>query len=202
MSKLKNLFQFLAGNKNKYKPCILTKKQTDGLLTSEIIEMYEPAIKNPGVIIPLVETRAMKTLISIEDTAKLKQSLRYVWCDGFESAVWEPRNCKYLGIRLTDGLILHESKDYTWGEYIIKFRDKCQARFLQKHELMLLNLVWDEVSSMRKKAEDVPLPTVQAPYWIETPENKMYRYNFASRSGELLSHSTESYAHLLLAVIN
>jgi len=187
------------------KPCILSKEQTCGMLESQIVEIYQPALIQEGVHIPLAEAKPVNFPLSEQEIAKLKQKLCYVWCDGYESKIWRPRNCKYLGIRISDSFILHEtllSSTWEWGVYL--FKKRCQARKLSLDELRLLDLVWDEVSAMRVTAEDVPLPKDKKIFWIQaTPRgNSILADDWADRSGKLYSRPSEGYATLLLAVRN
>lgn len=209
MNMLKQMFRGVFGTqgrqKNRFKPCILSKRQTAGMrLDSEIAEIYEPALVNSGVKIPLSEPQVYDFPLSAKEIAELKIGLRYVWCDGYESEVWAPRHCKYLGIRLSESFILHETYvQSTWSHGVALFKQKCHARKLSLDEFKLLNLVWDTVSYMRLRAEDAPLPKRATRFWIQPADAKRYwADDWADRYGNTYSHPTEASACLLLAVQN
>lgn len=187
------------------RPCVLTREQTNGLLERDVLKMYEPALKHEGVKINLVENERLDLPTTVSAIANRMNNLGYVWCDGYEAQDWEERNCKYLGIRITPGFVLHETLvRQTWEEYICQWCDKCQARFLTREELVLLGMLWSEVSNMRKVAGDTPLPPQNAvdPYWIKCPEDKLQPHKFCTLKGEIRQKHTESEACLLLAVVN
>ncbi len=189
-------------SKKDNKPCIMTLAQTRGLSESEIIKQYKPALIHSKVHIPLEIPEAIKFPLSTEEINTIKNNLRYVWCDGYEDTKWMPRQCKYLGIRLSKSFILHETVcDSTWQWGVHLLTKKCKARRIKLDELRLLDLVWDEVSNMRVKAEDAPLPT-ETTFWIEKVNIKNSQYDWANRKGDIYQHPTEGRACLLLAVQN
>jgi len=129
----------------------------------------------------------------------LQEKLRYVWCDGFESRDWQERSCKYLGIRLTDNFILHESlSENAYGEYAIKFAQKCRARKLWHSEFLLLRKVWNTVSQMRVSAHDTPLPKNNV--WIFHFDGDGKRCLCSYKTGELIDCKDSTSGTLLLAV--
>jgi len=208
MKQLKKFLSFLTVRKRGQKPssanmpCIIPKEMSTRMSETEIIEIYKPAFRQAGVVIPLAEPKPVQFPLSEEEIQKLKAGLRYVWCDGYEASEWCVRDCKYLGIRITDSFILHETVVFTWEDAYHRWVKKCRARLLRREEIMLLNLVWDEVSAMRVKAWDVPLPKRHR-FWIQKDysENK-YGKDHATCFGQLLSRDTETHASLLMAVTN
>ena len=205
MNKLKKFWLKLTrGQKpqRKYMPCILPAEMHKRKSEYEIIEIYEPAFREPEVIIPLAESKPISFPLSDEDVAKLKSNLRDVWCDGYESAKWMIRDCKYLGIRITDSFILHETVIYTWEDCYHLWVKRCRARLLRREEIMLLDFVWNEVSAMREKAWDVPLPKDYR-FWIQKdcPRGEWGR-DQVNRQGDILRRDTETFARLLMAVTN
>lgn len=213
MSRFEKIRQFLFGKRGEKKPqvkpskpkpkstkpCILTEEQCSGKGTSDIIKIYEPAFKEEGVHIPLAEPQPVHFPLSDEEKARLKAGLRYVWCDGFEAAEWRPRGCKYLGIRITDSFVLHETIVTTWEAFVNPWQEKCKARRITLDELRLLDAVWDEVSEMRIKAGDVALKS-RYRFWFQEDEGQYFV--LATRKGKVDHRYTEESAHLLMAVIN
>ena len=184
------------------KPCILTKEQTAGMLTNEVVKIYEPALIAPNVVIPLKEPQEISFPLSENEIKELKKNLRYVWCDGYEAKDWTFRNCKYLGIRISDSFILHETLCHAEWEYGVSlFRQKCHARLLFCDELRLLDLVWDEVSAMRVVAEDTPLPYDAKVFWVQECKDDACK-DWADRNGKYYSRPSEGCATLLFAVMN
>ncbi len=183
-------------------PCILSAEIHKRKSEYEIMEIYKPAFREAGVVIPLAEPKQISFPLSAEEVASLKAGLRYVWCDGYESAEWKARDCKYLGIRITDSFILHETVIYTWEDCYHRWVKRCRARLLHREEIMLLDLVWNEVSAMRVKAWDAPLPN-NSRFWIQKdcPQGTWGR-DHVNRKGDLLRRDTETFARLLMAVTN
>lgn len=183
-----------APSKKSTKPCILY-----GFYGKAALNAYEPAFREPGVIIPLAEPKPVPFPLTKEDIAKLKAGLRYVWCDGFEATEWQPRNCKYLGIRITDSFVLHETLiSPEWG-HTRQWVEKCRARRITIDEVRLVLALENEISAMRVEAEDVPLPG-DSRFWIQTPEDCHFVH--AGRDGKLHHRNSEDSAALLLAVTN
>ena len=184
----------------KYYPCILTEADTRGLRERDVVKIYSPALVDEGVVIRLSQKKSVPKIKTPEALQKLKMGLRYVWCDGFESKEWQDRRCKYLGIRLTESLILHESMiKNTWDDTVMLWLNKCQARFLTYDEFMLVTKVWDEISYMRKKAHDTKLYESWA-YWFDEKASGCIGDKFVNKEGKVFHHSTESTACLLMAV--
>ena len=184
----------------KYYPCILTEADTRGLRERDVVKIYSPALVDEGVVIRLSQKKSVPKIKTPEALQKLKMGLRYVWCDGFESKEWQDRRCKYLGIRLTESLILHESMiKSTWDDTVMLWLNKCQARFLTYDEFMLVTKVWDEISYMRKKAHDTKLHESWA-YWFDEKASGYIGDQFVNKEGKVFHHSTESTACLLMAV--
>lgn len=177
--------------KKSTKPCIYK-----GLGGSFRLEKYEPALRELGVSIPLASPEPISFPLSEEKIAELKAGLRYVWCDGFESAEWQPRDCKYLGIRITDSFVLHETVMYEWNEWLNQWLRKCRSREITVDELRLVVAVWDQINAMRIQAEDLPLPDEDR-FWVQTQD-----YYNADKEGNLHFHDSEDYALLLMAVTN
>ena len=180
--------------KKSTKPCII-----ENLCDQEAFEAYEPAFREAGVVIPLAESKQISFPLSAEEVVSLKAGLRYVWCDGYESAEWKARDCKYLGIRITDSFVLHETVVVDWFAFVFQYREKCHSRKITLDELRLVDIVWDEVSAMRVKAEDMPLPDFPF-FWIQEPEDRYYVH--AKRDGSLHHRYREDIAVSLTAVTN
>ncbi len=172
------------------KPCIYS-----GPGGSWRLEKYEPAFRNPGVIIPLAVPQPVSFPLSEKDIDKLRAGLRYVWCDGFEAAEWQPRDCKYLGIRITDSFVLHETVMFEWSEWLRQWEAKCHARRLTVDELLLFVAVWPEINAMRVMAEDLPVPNENR-FWVKGYDC------LADRQGNFHLRASEEFAVLLMAVTN
>ncbi len=157
-------------------PCTLTKDLVQKHSVVEIISMYKPALVNDGVNIDVnpptfdpidICQHNRRILQNHREVRNLQKSLRYVWCDGYESATWEMRNCRYLGIRLTKDFILHEAvwPAFVCGDHIESIINKCHARLITQREFLLLSYVWQEISEMRVIAGDTPLPAGEKWFW-------------------------------------
>ena len=185
--------------RNPYWPCILTADGTRGMSESDTLKIYEPALPYPDVHIALSDTKNIKFPTTDEEKEAPKKGLKYVWCDGYESKTWQERECKYLGIRINNSFILHETIiPSTWSGYVRLWIEKCKARYLLWEEIMLLNYVWQEVSNMRKKAHDVPLID-STRYWYDN--DSRFFYYFMNRQGEKIYRHTEDTGVLMMAVI-
>lgn len=182
--------------RNPYWPCIPTKEETRGMSERDVLKIYEPALPYPDVHIALSDPKNIKLPTTDEEKEALKKGLKYVWCDGYESETWQERECKYLGIRITDSFILHETIiTKTWSDCVRLWREKCKARYLLWEEIMLLNYVWQEVSNMRETAHDVPLID-SVRYWYDNDD-----FYFMNRQGEKIYRHTEDTGVLMMAVI-
>ena len=198
----KKIFDFFKKKEDltKYYPCVLTKEDTRDLSEREVVKIYSPALVNEGVVIKLSPKKSVPKIKTPEALQKLKMGLKYVWCDGFESSVWQDRKCKYLGIRITESFILHESMiKNTWDDTVTLWLNKCQGRYLTYDEFMLLTKVWDEVSQMRETAHDTPLFDYWA-YWFDEKGSGYSGDKFVNKDGKVFHHSTEAIACLLMAV--
>ncbi len=183
-----------------FRPCVLSKEKTKHMFDADIIKIYEPAVPYADAKIALASRESIKYPLNKQEIAELKKGLKWVWCDGFESDTWQDRECKYLGIRITDSFILHETVvPSTWADSVWRWRNLCQARYLLWEELMVLNYVWQEVNEMRRTAHDVLLPN-NTGYWYDT-EARGETFRHMNRQGEVWRRDTEDYASLLLAVM-
>lgn len=183
-------------------PFFFSNREIVRLSLKDRLQHYEPAYTDPGVVIPLAEPSPVVLPTNDEELTRLRQGLRYVWCDGYEDRWWKERSCKYLGIRISDSFILHESMCSTiyLSVDIDYFVNKCVARKLKFDELRLLSLVWDEVSTMRQTAEDCALPDKdRAQFWLESENDlKSGKVSFDIKGNSFKGYS----ACLLLAVKN
>lgn len=201
---LKKFFRLFTENKVSHeqkstKPCILTPEQTQGKTISEIVDMYEPAMINFGTYIPLKRHLYIYFPLSEITIAMIKNNLRFVWCDGFESKQWTERNCKYLGIRISESLVLHETASASLCSCGVELlRAKCHARLLSIDELKLLSFCWKEISDMRQMAGDTPLPPNMKTFWVERCGKRV----LSDKYGITYLQNDNTEAAMLLAVTN
>ena len=137
---------------------------------------------------------------------EIKQNLAYVWADGYESKTWKKRHCKYLGIRLTPSLILHEMIGTGRGHDLAnakKLAAVCKTRFLTTEEFREVLYCWDKLSEMRLTAGDFPLE--KAHTWVYTGEDAEQadsnRYHLCEPDGKVIWYSEfDDYGNVLLAL--
>lgn len=205
MKKIKEIFAFKRKDKELEalcQPCTMTKEQIQNALQSQMIEEKDPPLQYPDASIKISRHRSVYVPVTYADVERQRNALRYVWCDGFESPVWQQRRCRCLGIRLADSFILHETVvQDTIAEFLGYWCTKCHSRILKKDEFLLLNSVWNEVSAMRVKAGDLPLPD-KVVYWVfnQNGEDETQKYCCLARKKREVFQENQSSACLLTAV--
>ena len=167
------------------------------------IASYRPAKKCADAQIKLNDAFIHLPQSTTEKWLKI-DDFHIVWCDGAETQSWENRPFSYLGIRLTESLILHESYvPSTVGKNIEDWCRHCDARMLSLDELKLVLLYKTEINNLREEMCDTVLNTVEAEgYWAlkkQAGSSKLviYRENGTCFDGEQNYHCA---AVLLLAV--
>ena len=145
---------------HKYGPCILSD-----FYVSEFIHSEEDHIKAYEPTFPLPEAKI--ALSSPKKPPKVaREDLRIVWCDGAETLGWENRPYQYLGIRIHQGLILHETfVPQVYGKYIQAWCDRCGARMLTLEELKLVLTLKHQINSMREDMMDTAFEPSKGAYW-------------------------------------
>lgn len=184
------------------KPFFFTENEKKILSVADRFELYRPALRKNRTYIEIAPPEPINFPLPAEEIIRLKQGLRYVWCDGYTSKTYEQRKCRYLGIRVTNSFILHETL-LGRGTYeeACKIRQKSRARNISLDELRLLDLLWSDISAMRELAEDCPLYNVSN-FWIQpvSADNSSKVHELANRKGETFPHGNLHEACLLLAV--